>query len=155
MELSSNPYTSFKAINANDGLIRIADRTISTTDYAVTIAVDQGAITAERKIYAKNAGGSLMLYGNDVVYGTTTIICNGNIAAGGVATASCAISGLLTTSVIFVSAATTAQVAAFVPFGATCATAGKAIVQYFVGAASAAITTVPINYIYWHPQTGA
>lgn len=156
MEFKNQPYTDFKAVNCKDGLARIADGTIHSTnmsEYAVQLAVAPATFTAEREVYAKDADGSLVICGHHVIYGTTTIMCNGNIAANGIATTSCSISGLLTTSYILVNAETSAEVAAFVPFGATCQAAGKAIIQYYVGAATAAITTVPISYIIFNPQT--
>lgn len=156
MEFKNQPYTDFKAVNCQDGLARIADGTIHSTnmsEYAVQLAVAPATLTAEREVYAKDADGSLVIYGHHVLYGTTSILCNGNIAANGIATTSCSISGLLTSCIVLVNAETSAQAASFVPFGATCQAAGKAIIQYYVGAATSAITTVPISYIILYPQT--
>lgn len=153
MNYNGQPYTDFKAINANDGKIRIADEDRSTTDYSVELTVAPSVTQGSRTVYVKDVNGSMMLCGYHVTYGTTTIQCSSNIAANGIATTSCSISGLLTTSYILINAETSAEVAGFVPFGATCQAAGKAIIQYYVGAATTSVATVPISYIYFQPQT--
>jgi len=153
MYISGQPYSNFKAINLTQGKLRVADKTISTTDYNVVLATTPGTFTGERKVYLRDADGSMFIKGYHIDYGTTSIVCNGNIAASGIATTSCSISGVLTSAIVLINATSSAQVPSFVPFGATCQTAGKVLIQYFVGAATAAITTVPISYVILNPQT--
>ena len=142
------PYTEFKNVNCKQGKFRLEGN-----PWGVEFVVDDTTITGNIKIDLKDSTGSMVVKGYHIEYGTTSIKCNGNVAAYGVGTSSVSITGLKTTSVILVNPATSAQVGNFVPFGATCQTAGKALIQYYVGVASAAITTVPINYVVLHPQT--
>jgi hypothetical protein len=154
MYINNQPFTNFKGINVSEGVVRIANSTIGTTDYGLVLKTVPGLTSgAERKIYAKDGSGSMVVKGYHIVYGSTSIVCSSNIAANGVATTSVSISGVLTTSYILINAATTAESASFVPFGATCQTAGKVIVQYYVGAATSAVTVVPITYAILNPQT--
>jgi len=154
MYINGQPFTSFKSINVSEGVVRISNSTIGTTDYGLTLKAVPGSFAGpERKVYVKDATGSMIVKGYHIVYGTASVICSGNIAANGVATTSVSISGVLTSSIVLINAISSAATSTFVPFGATCQTAGKVLVQYYVGAATAAVTTVPINYAILNPQT--
>jgi hypothetical protein len=154
MYINNQPFTNFKGINVSEGVVRIANSTIGTTDYGLVLKTVPGLTSgAERKIYAKDATGSMIVKGYHIAYGSTSIICKGSIAANAVATSSVAITGVLTTSYILINAASTAAATSFVPFGATCQTAGNVLVQYYVGAATSAETVVPISYVILNPQT--
>ena len=154
MYISGQPFTNFKSVNVSEGVVMISNSTIGTTDYGMVLKAAPGSfVGSERNVYVKDATGSMIVKGYHINFGSTTIKCNGNIAANGVATTSVSISGVLTTSYILINAATTAASSSFVPFGATCQTAGKVIIQYYVGGATSAITTVPITYAILDPQT--
>ena len=154
MYIGNQPFTNFKSVNVSEGVVRIANSTIGTTDYGLVLKTVPGLTSgAERKVYLKDATGSLVVKGYHIVYGSTSVVCNGNIAANGIATTSVSITGVLTTSYILINAESTAAATSFVPFGATCATAGKVIIQYYVGAATSAVTVVPISYVILNPQT--
>lgn len=154
MYINGQPFTNFKSVNVSEGVVRISNSTIGTTDYGMTLKATPSSFAGpERKVYVKDATGSMIVKGYHIVYGSTSIVCSGNIAANGVATTSVSITGVLTTSYILINALTTAATDTFVPFGATCQTAGKVLIQYYVGAASAAVATVPINYVIFNPQT--
>ena len=153
MYINSQPYTTFRGVNLKDGKLRLADKTVSTTDYAVELKVVPGIATAERKVYLKDASGSMIVKGYHITYGTSSFLGNGNIAIDTIATSSASITGVLTSSVVLINAETSAEVAGYIPFGATCQTAGKIIIQYLVATATAAITAVPFSYVILHPQT--
>ena len=135
------------------GKLRIAQKTISTTDYAVILKAEANTLSADRKVYAKDASGSLIIRGYHVTYGTTVFIAKSNYGANDVGESTITLTGALTTSIILVSAASSAEVASVVPFGATCATADQATVLYQIGVATAAVSTIVINYAILNPQT--
>ena len=153
MYINKQPYTTFRGVNLRDGKLRLADKDISTTDYAVELKVAPGTYTGERKVYLKDASGSMFVQGYHITYGSSSFLANGNIAIDTIASSSASITGVLTSSVILINAATSAEVEGFIPFGATCQTAGKVIIQYLVATATAAITAIPFNYVILHPQT--
>jgi len=153
MYIDGQPYSDFKAISLTDGKLRIPQKTISTTDYSVILKVNPATLTSEKKLYMKDGTGSLFVHGYHTTYGTVDMTMSSNIAAYKVATGSVAITGLLTTSIILISPTTSAATGSFEPFGATCQTAGKALVQYAIGAGTSAVTTVSLNYVILHPQT--
>lgn len=152
MYINGLPFTNFRAVNVRGGLARIGNSTIGTTDYSLILKAAPGTFTDNNKVYLKDGTGSMFIKGYHVTYGTTSISCSGIPAAGAIATSSIAISGVLTTSIVLINAFESASTDC-IPFGATCQTAGKILVQYYVGAASTAITSVPITYTILHPQT--
>ena len=153
MYIGNQPFTDFKGVNVSEGVVRIANSTIGTTDYGLVLKTVPGSfVGSERKVYLKDATGSMIVKGYHIVYGSSSIICKGSAAANSVQNSSFAVTGVLTTSYILVNAESTAA-GSFVPFGATCQTAGKVLVQYNVGAATAAETVVPISYVILNPQT--
>lgn len=158
--IAGENYTNFRGVNVYDGRIRLEDPEQNTTytsvkvgNYGVSFAVAPKTLTANRTVYITNGGGSMMVYGYDVIYGTTTFLGNGNIAADSVAQASVAITGVLATCTILVSAATSAAVTGFIPIGAKYATTDNAWIFYRTCAATVASTSVPINYAVFYPQT--
>jgi len=148
-------YTSFRAVNVKDGTMRIPDpynKTTSVNNYAVTLQVAEAGLTADRTVYMGDGDGSMFLMGYDILYGTSSFLGNGNIAAEAIGQASFSITGLVTSAIVLVSAATSAQVKGFIPIGSKCISADKALV-YYIATASAATTEVPINYVALFPQT--
>ena len=153
MYIDGNPYTNFKGVNCKDGKFRVADPTEGTLDYAVIFQVAPATLTGDRKVYVCNSSGSMFVRGYDIIYGTTSFAGSSNIAVKTVATSSCSITGLTTTSWLFISPCTSAEVAGYVPMGAVCKTAGKALIMYRTLGATTAVKNVPINYILLNPQT--
>jgi len=151
--IAGESYTNFKAVNVKDGVIRVADTYATTNSYGVTLRTADGILTGNRKVYVCDGAGSMFLKGYDILYGTATFVGSGNIAAQTVAQASVSITGVLATSIVLVSAATSAQVAGYVPIGSKYATTDKIWVFYTTMAATTAVASVPINYTVLFPQT--
>lgn len=159
-KIAGQSFTSFRAVNAKDGIIRLEDPFLNTTyvakhpdNYGVTFKVVKSSLTANRKIYLGDGAGSMMITGYDMLYGTSSFTASGNIAAQSLGQASVTITGVLTSCIVLVSAATSAQVAGYVPIGSSCKTAGKIWVFYKTQAATAAVAEVPFNYTILFPQT--
>lgn len=158
--INGKPYTSFRAVNARNGYIRLEDPFKNTTyvakhpdNYGVRFSVDSTTLSANRKVYLGDATGSMMLTGYDILFGTTVFSGNSNIATQSLGDSTVAITGLLTTCITLVSAATSAQVTGYVPIGSQCKTAGLLTVFYKTQGATAATTDIPINYMILFPQT--
>lgn len=158
--INGNSYTSFRAVNAKDGYIRLEDPFMNTTyvakhpdNYGVRFSVDSSTLSANRKVYLGDGSGSMMITGYDILYGTSSFAGSGNIGAQLIGQSSVSITGVLTSCIVLVSAATSAQVAGYVPIGASCKTDGKIWVFYKTQAATAAVAEVPFNYTVLFPQT--
>jgi hypothetical protein len=159
--INGKPYTSFRAVNAKNGYIRLEDPFKNTTyvakhpdNYGVRFSVDSTSLSANRKVYLGDGSGSMMITGYDILYGTSTFLGNDNIVAQSIGQASATITGVLTSCIVLVSAATSAQVAGYVPIGSSCKTAGSIWVFYKTQAATAAASVeVPFNYTILFPQT--
>jgi len=158
--INKENYTNFRAVNVKDAMIKLSDPEQNTTytsvkvgNYGVVMTINPKTLTTNRKIYIADGSGSMVIKGYDMLYGTTTFYGSGNIAAQTVAQSSVTITGVLASCVILVSAATSAQVAGFVPIGAKYATTNKIWVFYKTQAATTAAALVPINYTVLFPQT--
>lgn len=154
------PYTAFRAVSVKDGQARLEDPFVNTTyiakpvsNYGVRFEVAKSTLTANRKIYLGDGSGSMMIKGYDITFGTTSFIGDSSVAAQTVAQAAVTISGVNTTSVVLVQAATSAQVAGYVPTGCVPSAADTVWVFYKTQAATAATATVPISYMILNPQT--
>jgi hypothetical protein len=146
------PYTSFRGVNSKDGRIRFQDPNLT---YGARIEIDNNTLTDDRKVYLCDGNGSLTVRGYHITYGSGTYQNNSNIAANTIYTATMAITGVLTTSIIFCSVngmSGTAAVSGY-PIGAKCTTAGVASLVMLSGATTAAAGTVALDYVFFNPQT--
>ena len=153
--ISGQPYTSFRAVSVKDGTLRVPDpyNQIDSGTWAVTLQVASATLTGNRNVYVCDGSGSMVLKGYDILYGTSSFAGSSNLAVQSIGQASVTITGVVATCIVLVSAATSAQVAGYVPIGSKYASADKIWVFYKTQAATAAVAEVPINYTVLFPQT--
>jgi len=155
-------YTNFRAVSVKDGIVRLADPWQDTSFVAwkatdgtigTKFMVHDTKLTSNKELYVCDGGGSIVLKGYDILYGTSSFVGKSTVGANSVSEASLTITGVLTTCIVLVNAATSAQVSGYIPYGSNCMTAGKINVFYHTGNATAATAAVPINYTLLFPQT--
>ncbi len=151
MFVNGYPYTDFRAVNSKDGRFRLQDGA-----YGVRFEVDSATLTADSKIYVPNAGGSMVVRGYHMTYGSATFQRDPNIAADTLYTGTATITGMLSTSIVFVNFAGLLGSGAAtgpLPIGVNYKAAGIANLMLLNLAATTTIGTSIVNYVMLLPQT--
>jgi hypothetical protein len=145
------PYTTFRSINAKDGLIRFEGK-----PFGARLAVASNTITANRKVDICDADGTMfvkgyhLLFGSALVSGTLSLVPVGDFMTCHVN----GITGVKTSSVVFAGVISTATAAGIAVAGARCTTAGSIeLTLTNVTAATIGNGSLYINYMVLHPAT--
>lgn len=152
MFINGYPYTNFRAVNSKDGRFRLQDGA-----YGVRFEIDSATLTDDRKIYAPNASGTMVVRGYHLTYGTCTFTRDPNQAAHTLYTGTAAITGLLSTSILIFSSLygmnSSATNAGPLVMGGRYLSAGVANLCLYNTNATTTIAAGTCDYILLHPQT--